>query len=178
MDNKDNNKDFKKKIDDFQQEYKKILEKTIKEFPKFNVRLNDIYDLSEEIIEVGCKKEIDELNKYLKFDLLSTDQLIPLEGKKKEAQFAYNKFLDCSFLPSSIIDNFKNIEAALISVNKSQIEYCKEDCIKNNKMDYALTKNCVKDCIDFTFNYSRIATYDIIDISLDRTEKEIKRIKY
>ena len=176
MDTNDTNENFIKEINNYEITYRRQLELTIKDLPNFSLKLNDIYDLTEDMVNKGCKKEIEELNKNLKYDFLSSNQFDPLPGKEKEANIAYDNFNSCSFYPYSIIDTFHNIEETLIKMNKKQMEYCKQDCIKKSNNDILIAKNCVKDCIDYAFNYSRKASYDIIDNALDFTEKEIKRI--
>ncbi len=126
----------------------------------------------------GCKKEIDELNKYLKSDIMTSDKIEPLPNKEKEFQNAYKEFISCSFYPTMIMNNYFNIESYLVILNQKQIKYCKEDCISKSKKDLNVAKSCVKECIDYSFNYSRKATYELIETALQNAENEIKRIDY
>jgi hypothetical protein len=178
MDTDNTNKDFIKDIEEYENNYKKELESTIKDLPNFSLRLNDIYDLLSDKILSGCKKEIEELNKNLKSDFLATNEFVPLPGKEKEVQIAYEDYYFCSFYPSSIINTYHNIEDALLELNGRQMKHCKDDCIKKNNLEISNTKNCLKNCIDYAFNYSRKATYEMIESALDFTEKDIKKIGY
>lgn len=172
-----NKEDIKKSLEAFEESYKKKLLSN-SEAPKYDLteRLKGIYENVAEKIVKKCKKEIEELNQYLENDFLSDKEIKPLPGKEDLAKEYYSKFYICSYYPNTIINKLETITVFSSNLNSEQLNHCKEDCINNLNYDSNLEigKLCVKKCLDFSFNYSRKATIDLLDKILENVEKDIK----
>jgi hypothetical protein len=171
--------DIQKELNKYEIEYKNhidIIAKEQNDIPDFQSKLDKIYNLSSYNIFKNCGKYLDELNSNLQEDFFTSGKLIPLPEREKEAKINYNKFYLCSFYINNSLKNYQLIEKSIINLNKNQMKLCKDDCVNKSEMKLDKAKNCMKDCIDYSFNFSRKSTYEIIDSILDNLQKEIEKI--
>lgn len=170
--------DFKTILDNFEKQYKsKLAQKEGTQKFDLSEKLKDLYDQTANKIVKKCSREIEELNKFLENDFLSDKEIKPIKGKEDETSQAYKKFYICSFHPNSIINKLENIMAFASSMNSDQLRLCKEDCVENTKdQNTEMGKLCVKKCLDFSFNYSRKATNDLISQVIDNLDKVVKKL--
>ncbi len=171
--------EYRKIMDDFEKKYKTKLAIQEKNVYKFDLteRLKDIYDDTSNKILKKCQKEIEELNKVLDGDFLTAENVQPIKGKELEAAEKYKKFYICSFYPNSIINKMENLVSYSNKLNIDQLNLCKEDCYADTKeQNIEMGKLCIKKCLDFSFKYSKKASYDIMITVLDSLEKEIKKL--
>ena len=138
-------------------------------------RMKEILDEVSIKILKKCKNEIEDLNKYLENDFLSEKEIKPYINKEKEAKEAYTKFYKCSYHPNVIINKLESINYFATKVNEEQFQLCKDDCYKKiNTQNIEITKLCIKKCVDYSFHYTRKATFNIFGKILDNIEKEVK----
>jgi hypothetical protein len=170
--------EFRAILENFEKQYKtKLAQKEgIKEYD-LTEKITDVYKQTANKIIKKCQSEIEELNKYLENDFISDRDMKPIPGKVLEANEAYKKFYVCSYYSNSIINKLENILSFANILNADQLKLCKDDCVEKTKdQNTEMGKLCVKKCLDYSFNYSRKATHDLIDKVVDNLEKQVKNL--
>jgi hypothetical protein len=173
QDRKSRNPQLSKLINDLEKEYTAI-HKDSPSYILVDNKIKKFYQFVDEKTTAKCHKELNELQSYTKIE---KEALLPIKGKEDQAKVAIDNFNSCQGDIGQYVLALGQFSEYNTSIVSGSLELCIDDCEKNiNELGSAEMRSCVKNCFNFTFNYSIKNVENLLKLQIDASLEELKKI--
>jgi hypothetical protein len=160
-------------------QYKEIIKSYIAEkfnadklVESYNQKLIDLVKRVNNAMMEKCKKEYENLTKHAKIDKQAngTPDIVFNKGEEEQGKEALVIFTGCARDYSNIIIDLKALDDINEYLMNEQLNSCSSECIKGTHVE-----NCLKKCVDFTFNYTFKSVNNIMSQNVDIANEQLNK---